>query len=504
MCSSKNSWQNHNSRNIRWMYLCSTIIAHKSCCVSVAIAAGKDTVRQIDFAEIRLAQLSVGKKNRTKRTSSKSCHFENGAKKFIKPDLGSDGQQKNGAGIERSGKHKSSRMKIGVFLGPARVLLQARENNRWKRSNEQFRVHHWESFSCSECNTALAFAFRVREKIVQHRKHRSHELPRPCLTFATHSTIRDLTIQTDIPHDASEAEITDWEPRSTRNPNNGSTFWPQQHDARPRIGPDMVPPNQPARADDETSIQETETSRSPMPHPWTNGSTWRSWWLGRTWKLITDNAHSSYHVQTPSKSIGPLWTSREKYQIERWLRFRASLCLSTSIGHSVWQFERWHGCVQWNKNAWHAWLAWLAITPNHNQFSLDEETKQQICSNPDPETAFNVMVKRGRAETNVSTLSAQHKRELGKAKDKELNTFAKYSAAMAASRQRLSPSALLKKKKTRSAVTLKDDGQIESTVGDAKCNWRKASRNANIKSNRIPSVTSDGPDTYCFTCFSYS
>ena len=61
-----------------------------------------------------------------------------------------------------------------------------------------------------------------------------------------------------------------------------------------------------------------------------------------------------------------------------------------------------------------------------------------------------------------------------------------------------------KKKKTRSAVTLKDDGQIESTVGGAKCNWRKASRNANIKSNRIPSVTSDGPDTYCFTCFSYS
>ena len=27
-------------------------------------------------------------------------------------------------------------------------------------------------------------------------------------------------------------------------------------------------------------------------------------------------------------------------------------------------------------------------------FSLDEETIQQICSNPDPETAFNVMVKR--------------------------------------------------------------------------------------------------------------
>ena len=44
-------------------------------------------------------------------------------------------------------------------------------------------------------------------------------------------------------------------------------------------------------------------------------------------------------------------------------------------------------------------------------FSLDERTIQQICSNPDPQTAFNVMVKRRRAEVNVSTLSAEQKRE---------------------------------------------------------------------------------------------
>ena len=60
-------------------------------------------------------------------------------------------------------------------------------------------------------------------------------------------------------------------------------------------------------------------------------------------------------------------------------------------------------------------------------FSLDEETIQQICSNPDPATAFNVMVRRRRAEVKVSTLSAEQKRELVKAKDKELNTFVKYS-----------------------------------------------------------------------------
>ena len=44
--------------------------------------------------------------------------------------------------------------------------------------------------------------------------------------------------------------------------------------------------------------------------------------------------------------------------------------------------------------------------------SLDEETIQQICSNPDPETAFNVMDRRRRAEVKVSTLSVEQKREL--------------------------------------------------------------------------------------------
>ena len=42
-------------------------------------------------------------------------------------------------------------------------------------------------------------------------------------------------------------------------------------------------------------------------------------------------------------------------------------------------------------------------------FSLDEEPIRQICSNPDPETAFNVMVRRRHAEVKVSTLSAEQK-----------------------------------------------------------------------------------------------
>ena len=94
-------------------------------------------------------------------------------------------------------------------------------------------------------------------------------------------------------------------------------------------------------------------------------------------------------------------------------------------------------------------------------FSLDEETIQQICSNPDPESAFNVMVKRRRAEVNVSTLSAEQKRELVKAKDKELSTFVKYSVVEAASRQGISPSALMK---MRWVVTFKDDGSWKARL----------------------------------------
>ena len=41
-------------------------------------------------------------------------------------------------------------------------------------------------------------------------------------------------------------------------------------------------------------------------------------------------------------------------------------------------------------------------------------------------------------------MSAEQKRELVEAKDKELNTFVKYSVVEAASRQGISPSALMK------------------------------------------------------------
>ena len=66
------------------------------------------------------------------------------------------------------------------------------------------------------------------------------------------------------------------------------------------------------------------------------------------------------------------------------------------------------------------------------------------------------MVKRQRAEVKVSTLSSEQRRELAKANDKELNTLVKYSAVEAASRQGISPSALMN---VRWVVTCKDHGQ---------------------------------------------
>ena len=87
-------------------------------------------------------------------------------------------------------------------------------------------------------------------------------------------------------------------------------------------------------------------------------------------------------------------------------------------------------------------------------FLCTKETIQQICSNPNPETAFNVMFRR-RAEVKVSTLSAEQRREILETQDKELKTFVKYSVVEAASRQGISPP-------WRWVVTFKNDGQLKA------------------------------------------
>ena len=72
----------------------------------------------------------------------------------------------------RSGKHKGSRMIGGVFLGPARVLIQERETTA--ESVRMKGVVWITEVFCSVRCTAPAFPFRDREKTVLHRGHRIH------------------------------------------------------------------------------------------------------------------------------------------------------------------------------------------------------------------------------------------------------------------------------------------------------------------------------------------
>ena len=62
----------------------------------------KSVCENPDLAQCSVEVVDEAAKQRLRvkeRTSKRSCHFENVAKRFIKPDLGGFGQQVNGAGI---------------------------------------------------------------------------------------------------------------------------------------------------------------------------------------------------------------------------------------------------------------------------------------------------------------------------------------------------------------------------------------------------------------------
>ena len=114
----------------------------------------------------------------------------------------------------RSGKHKVSRTNGGVFLGPARVLLQERETTVegvcvkgvvWITEGTSLvrcAVQHLRSLSKSEkrlCSIADTEAISFQDLVIR----------------VPHSTFLDLTTQTDAPDDAWEEEVTGWDPRST-------------------------------------------------------------------------------------------------------------------------------------------------------------------------------------------------------------------------------------------------------------------------------------------------
>ena len=166
----------------------------------------------------------------------------------------------------RSGKHKGSRMKGGVFLGPARVSIQERETTaegvRMKgvvritegTSLVRCAVEHLRPLSESEkklCSIADTESISFQDPV--------RRLP--------HSTFLDITIQTDAPDDAWEDETTGWDPRSTRDPSSSSSFWPHQSDATSRLGPNLMPPSRSMRTDDEMSVQEPETTHVSVAHP---------------------------------------------------------------------------------------------------------------------------------------------------------------------------------------------------------------------------------------------
>ena len=165
----------------------------------------------------------------------------------------------------RSGKHKGSRMKGGVFLGPARVSLQERETTaegvRMKgvvwitegTSLVRCAVQHQRSLSESEkrlCSIAETEAISFQDLV--------RRLP--------HSNFLDLTTQSDAPDDTWEEEIAGWDPRSTRDLSSGWSFWPQRPDVMSHLGPDLVPSSRQA-GDDEMSVQEQETTHVPCTHP---------------------------------------------------------------------------------------------------------------------------------------------------------------------------------------------------------------------------------------------
>ena len=152
------------------------------------------------------------------------------------------------------------------FLGPARVLIQERETTaegvRMKgvvwitegTSLVRCAVQHLRSLSEPEkrvCSIAVTEAISFQDL--------ARRLP--------HSTLLDLTPQTDALDDACEEEITGWDPPSTRDPSSSSSSWPHQSDATSRLGPDLMPPSRPMRTDDEMSVQEPETTHVSVAHP---------------------------------------------------------------------------------------------------------------------------------------------------------------------------------------------------------------------------------------------
>ena len=152
-------------------------------------------------------------------------------------------------------------MKGGVFLGPARALIQERETTaggvRMKgvvwitegTSLVRCAVQHLRSLSefekslCSIADTeSISFQDLVRR--LPHFLISRHRQMLLMMLGKTKSLVGT--------HEAHEIQAS-----------CSSSFWPHQSDATSRLGPDSMPPSRPMGTDDETSVQEPETTYFP-------------------------------------------------------------------------------------------------------------------------------------------------------------------------------------------------------------------------------------------------
>ena len=121
-------------------------------------------------------------------------------------------------------------MNGGVFLGPARVLLQERETTA-EGGRMKGAVWITEGTSLVRCAAQhLRSLFESEKRLCNIADTRAISF-QDLVRRLPHSTFLDLTTQTDAPDDAWEEEITGWDPRSS-----SSSFWPH---ATSRLGPDL-------------------------------------------------------------------------------------------------------------------------------------------------------------------------------------------------------------------------------------------------------------------------
>ena len=207
-----------------------------------------------------------------------------------------------------------------------------------------------------------------------------------------HSTFLDLVTQTGAPDDAREEEVTGWNQRNTRDPSSGGAFWPQltrSHQVD-LCSPIPRPPSSFDRAEHPEKRKGADDEYNSA--------------------LLSVHHNDLENVSEHLTAGNGVFSGNGELDISdsAWLAIKTKTQKSESV-----VLENVVGLLQTD-------VGIMLVTTS---FSVDEKTIQQICSNPDPETAFTVIVKRRPAEVKVSTLSAKQKSELEKAEDKELNTF---------------------------------------------------------------------------------